>query len=83
MPYENGKVKKYKNTTDLTPYAEAGDQVHIKRGMTSSPRPKPRPEYMNKGVGGTVDLSPTAEAGDQFFVQEAMRNKQKATKSKQ
>ena len=67
MPYKNGKVKEYKNTTQ-------------KRG--TSPRPKLRPKYMNQGVGGTIDVSPSAEAGDQFFVQEAMRRREKAKMSK-
>lgn len=57
--------KKYQKggRVDLTPTAEADDQMHVrgkptKRAPKTSMRPRPRPE----------DLTPTAEAGDQMHV---------------
>jgi hypothetical protein len=61
-----GKGNQRLKFKDVSPRAEAGDQEHIKktkkpkrRPLTSSPRPKLRPELEE------VDLTPMAEAADQ------------------
>lgn len=64
-----GKGKNRLKFEDVSPRAEAGDQEHVKKTkkpkrkpLTSSPRPKLRPELEE------VDLTPMAEAADQEHI---------------